>query len=215
MRYINLLGTRFGMLVATSYVGADAKGQAVWECVCDCGGKKTAKAANLKRGRTNSCGCLAQKQRIFAAQSQKHPLSRTEKPKEYKAWEGMNRRCYSPKHPSYINYGARGIKVCDRWGESFANFYSDMGDAPNGTSLERIDNNANYSPENCKWATRAEQANNRRSNRMLTFNGETLNVSQWSKKLGWHKSIIAGRIYCGWPVERTLTQIPHHRNHTP
>lgn len=132
-------------------------------------------------------------------------------PKERKAWEGMLRRCYSPKHPSFVRYGSRGIAVCERWRESFAHFFADMGPAPEGATLERIDNAKDYAPDNCKWASRKEQANNRRSNRLLTHDGVTLNITQWAERLGWPKGTIASRLKYGWPVERVLTEQPRHR----
>jgi hypothetical protein len=184
----------------------------MWKCACDCGGEKVATADNLKRGRTQSCGCLAQAQRVAAARGRRHGLSKAAKPREHSAWSGMLRRCYSEKHPSFIRYGARGIGVCDSWRESFANFYSDMGDAPTGGWLDRIDNERDYSLENCRWATAKEQANNRRSNRLLTHEGVTLNISQWSELRGWHKSVIASRLHIGWDIARALTQKPRERH---
>ena len=212
MRYVDLTGARFGKLVVSGYVGASERGQALWKCACDCGGEKIAAADNLKRGRTQSCGCLARAQREAAARTRCHDFSKAAKPREHSAWSGMLRRCYSEKHPSFIRYGARGIGVCDRWRESFARFYADMGDAPTGGWLDRINNDRDYSPDNCRWATAKEQANNRRNNRLLTFNGETMNVQQWSDRLGWSKSIIASRLHYGWSVERILTEAPRKRH---
>lgn len=211
MRYENLTGKRFGQLIAVSHEGRTEGGRAIWRFACDCGGQKIAEAANVKSGRTRSCGCAAQEQRKAAAQSQRHALSASEVPRERKAWEGMLRRCYSPKHPSFARYGGRGIAVCERWRESFAAFFADLGPAPEGATLERIDNAKDYAPDNCKWASRKEQANNRRSNRLLTHDGVTLNITQWADRLGWAKGTLASRLKYGWPVERVLTEKPRHR----
>lgn len=216
MRYKDLLFQRFGRLVVRSFIGTNHKGAAVWECLCDCGGIKAVDAPNLTKGSTQSCGCLAIEQKRNAAQYQCHEFSRSMHPKEYGAWSGMVRRCYSSKHPSYPRYGGRGIGVCDDWRYSFKTFYTDMGDAPKWASIERIDNEADYAPDNCRWATKKEQANNRRSNRVLTFDGKTMNVTQWAKHLGWPKSTIANRLSLGWSIERTLSEPPQKRhNQTP
>lgn len=214
MRYADLTGTRFGKLIAVCYAGRTVQGRAIWWCNCDCGGSKQVEATYLKSGKTQSCGCMGTEQRKLAASRQGHALSKAEKPKERRAWNGMLRRCYDIKHPSFIRYGARGITVCAQWRDSFAAFYADMGDAPEYGSLERIDNSKGYSPGNCRWATRKEQANNRRSNRLLTLDGVTLNVGQWAERLGWNKSTIANRLALGWPVERILTDPPKPRHST-
>ncbi len=211
MRHENLTGLRFGKLTAVSHAGRTDRGRAIWLFACECGGQKIAEAANVKSGSTRSCGCAAQEQRKTAAQSQRHALSASEMPRERKAWEGMLRRCYNPKHSSFVRYGGRGIGVCERWRESFACFFEDMGRAPEGATLERIDNARSYAPDNCKWASRKEQANNRRSNHLLTHDGITLNVAQWGDRLGWPKGTIANRLRYGWPVERILTEQPRHR----
>jgi len=212
MRYKDLTGNTYGRLTVTQYAGNTPKGQAQWLCQCECGGTKTVAADNLRRGRTSSCGCLANEQRKVAAQGQLHELSRSNKPREYDAWRGMLRRCYDTKHPGFARYGAAGIIVCESWRTSFAAFYSDMGKAPNGYTIDRIDNTKNYTPDNCRWATMKEQANNRSNNRLLTLNGETLNIAQWSERLGWHKSVITSRLRYGWPTERILTeQARQHR----
>jgi len=125
------------------------------------------------------------------------------------SWVSMRQRCHYPGDIAYKNYGARGIKVCSRWMNSFKNFYEDMGDRPEGTSLERIDNDADYSPENCKWATTPEQGANQRTNRLITHNGETLTMMQWSRRTGLSKHVISGRLKAGWPVDKTL-ETPAH-----
>jgi len=122
----------------------------------------------------------------------------------YKTWQGMKERCSNPGHKDYHNYGGRGIKVCDRWLESFENFYADMGDKPQGMTLDRIEVNGNYEPNNCRWASHTEQGQNRRNNVRLTYNGETKTLRQWAetydKKLGG----ILDRYYEGHSAERVI-----------
>lgn len=127
-----------------------------------------------------------------------------------RVWWHMLDRCEDPTHPNYPKYGARGIRVCDRW-RVFDQFLQDMGPRPEGTWLERIDNDGPYSPENCRWATPAEQQRNTRRNVRLTFQGETLTVTDWAKRLGCTKFVLHQRIRRGWPVERVLGAPVHAR----
>ena len=124
---------------------------------------------------------------------------------EYCAWTKMKERCYYKKANRYNLYGGRGIKVCKRW-HSFKNFYEDMGNRPSEKySIDRKDNSKDYSKANCRWATMKEQQNNRRNNRLMTFKGITLNVTQWEKKMGVLTGVFASRLFRGWSVERILT----------
>ena len=117
---------------------------------------------------------------------------------EYKAWQGMKDRCFNPNHKRYSDWGGRGITVCDRW-LNFKNFLADMGVKPTPKhSIDRIDNDGDYCPDNCRWATKAEQGNNRRSNRFITINDVTLTIVQWEKKMGFNKNIIWQRLEDGW-----------------
>ncbi len=121
----------------------------------------------------------------------------------------MRSRCHYPGDVSFKNYGARGVNVCERWMNSFENFYADMGERPGGTSLERLDNDADYAPENCRWATREEQGANQRTNRLIEYNGETLSLSQWARRTGLSKHTISARIKRGWPVDKALATPLH------
>jgi len=131
-----------------------------------------------------------------------HPL--------YQTWNSMRQRCYNPKTRSYSSHGSRGVKMCDRWlgASGFANFCTDMGEKPPGTSIDRIDNDGDYEPKNCRWATPKEQANNRSTNRYVTFNGETHNITEWAEITGIGYRTLFYRInHLGWSTERALTTI--------
>ena len=119
----------------------------------------------------------------------------------YRSWQAMKRRCYSPKEPGYENYGGRGIAVCVRW-RSFEHFLEDMGERPEETSIDRLDNMKGYSPGNCQWSTRKEQANNRTNNHIIVFGVHTMNLTQWAKYLGMKFTTIQKRLKRGWTMAR-------------
>ena len=126
---------------------------------------------------------------------------------EYNVWVAIKKRCYNPTYKDFPRYGARGIRVCDRWLESFLNFLADMGRRPSSRhSLERINNDGPYAPENCRWALSVEQANNRRNNRHITFNGRTLTVAQWERALGTKRGLILDRLQRGWTIDAAMTR---------
>jgi hypothetical protein len=130
----------------------------------------------------------------------------------YNAWIDMRRRCNNPGHPAYSWYGARGIKVCYEWDKDFTAFVRDMGEKPYGCSLDRINNEGHYEPGNCRWATRIQQATNRRSSRFLDFNGERKTISQWARDLGMLSSTLQERLRAGWDISIALTK-PVQRKH--
>jgi len=148
------------------------------ECVCDCGNTKKVILSSLINGKSTNCGCVKIAPRNKVGNGMRHTS-------EYSSYAAMKRRCNSPKHDKYMHYGGRGIKVCDRWLHSFRNFFEDMGLKPDKTfSIERIDNNGNYEPSNCKWASKSEQIANKRSNKYknyYTYNGETKTVREWAE----------------------------------
>lgn len=122
----------------------------------------------------------------------------------YKTWEAMKARCGNPRQGSYKDYGARGIIICERW-LKFENFYEDMGEKPDNTSIDRIDNNGNYEPQNCRWATRTEQNRNSRHNRLMTRDGKTQSMSAWAEEFGISYNIFMQRLdKLGWPFEKAL-----------
>lgn len=199
-RRIDITGRRFDRLFVVRSHGV-VNGVERWLCRCDCGGEKIARSGALRGGNTRSCGCLNSENRRFS--TRKHGAYRT---KTYWVWQAMKDRCCNPRSPVFHYYGGRGIKVCARWLESFQNFLTDMGEAPDGLQLDRIDNDGDYEPENCRWATVAEQHSNTRRNIQITINGATRTVTEWSKELGViGKHTALDRIRRGWDPVVALT----------
>lgn len=192
---------RYGMLVISGepvYDGHHLK----YPLQCDCGGSTWASSTELSRGVRKSCGCL----------HHSHGETRGRDPSpEYKSWRAMKQRCYYPKSIGWENYGGRGIRVCDRWLNSFENFLEDMGRRPTlGHTLERKDNDLDYTPENCFWATKTEQSLNRRVTHWITLDGERLALSQWAERSGVSRATIQARLRYGWP-ERLAIFEPSRR----
>lgn len=175
-------GEAFGRLTVVERAETRPAGNLVWLCECVCGQRVKCLSGNLRSGRTQSCGCYNQELRK-KPKKLKHGMCLTA---EYTVWHGMLSRCRNRLDPTYRNYGARGITVCRRWCLSFENFFADMGPRPSPShTLDRFpDNNGNYEPGNVRWATLIEQANNKRTTRLITYEGTTLSVSQWSRVLG-------------------------------
>lgn len=197
-RVEDLCGQIFHNLTVISFVERK-NNSTIWLCSCRCKKSKQimVSSASLKSGNTKSCGCLKIEKCVIT--HTKHGLTES---KEYKIWCGIKRRCYNKKYMGYKNYGGRGIKMCDRWLESFEYFYEDMGPRPSDShSIDRIDNDGDYSKENCRWTTREEQNNNTSRNIYLTYNNVTKTISQWAKELNISSSTIKYRINKGWPVE--------------
>lgn len=199
-------GERYGRLTTVSIDPATlAARRRRWLCRCDCGQMASVIGYLLKSGNTSSCGCL-RLERVHIAKST-HGL--TFKVPEYGIWAGMIQRCSNPNVERYPQYGGRGISVCERW-KKFEHFYADMGSRPTSQhQIDRIDNDGPYSPDNCRWASRSEQARNQSRKRLLTFNGKTLSMIEWSERLCVPYPLLRSRIHRGWTVERALTEPVH------
>ena len=177
-------------------------------CKCDCGNEKKVLRSNLLSGAVVSCGCFHKE--AASKSSKKHGKSGD---RVYSAWADMKSRCYDKNHISYERYGGRGITVCDKWKNSFEAFYEDMGDPPaDDYSIDRIDNNGNYEPGNCRWATPKQQSRNRRSCVMVEYNGEKMCITDLAEKLGMSAQLLRSRIKRGWDLDSAINTPPDTRN---
>lgn len=199
----SLAGQRSGKLLVLNEVRrvyGKTQSKIQWLCRCDCGAEKWIHAQNIIRKKTICCGSAKCKVRggMYEYRS-------------YQVWRFMKFRCLSPACASYPSYGGRGIAVCARW-MKFENFLKDMGEAPVGASIHRVNNDLGYEPGNCKWSNPREQARNRRSSRLLTHNGTTLCVAEWADKLSVPVHRLINRLRCGWPTEAVLStaRYVHH-----
>lgn len=200
-KFIDLTGKVFGRLTVVSRVlGKHYKNGrgTFWLCRCTCNKEIMVTVTSLRTENTQSCGCLC-KQRL----RETHTTHGRSHGGEYQSWEGMKGRCNNPLNKKYPSYGGRGIAVCERW-ETFQNFLEDMGPRPKGTSIDRINNNGNYEPGNCRWATRIVQQRNKRDTRLLTIKNATLPIIEWCERIGMHYSTLINRINRGWPPEEAL-----------
>jgi hypothetical protein len=184
MKRIDLTGQRFGRLTVISYAGTTKKGRATWQCKCDCGNNTTVMASHLKTGHTISCGCFRREKYTT------HGMTHTS---THGTWAQIKNRCLNPNDKYYKDYGGRGITICSRW-LRFENFLADMGEKPDGLTIERVNNNKGYSLENCKWATRKEQSRNKRDNRMVSYFGETKCLAEWAEELNINSRTLIGRL---------------------
>jgi hypothetical protein len=200
--FIDMTDRRFGRWTVVRPGERDRSGVRRWVCRCDCGTVKEVYGKHLRKRLSTSCGCARDEQ--TAIRLTKHGLKDS---REYSIWCNMLSRCHNPRATEFPRYGARGICVCDRWRESFAAFYEDMGPCPSPDhSIDRKENSGHYEPGNCQWATRKEQARNTRKNRFIEFNGERLTVSEWAERTGISEATIRHRLDdAGWPAEKALT----------
>ena len=195
----DISGMKFGRLTAISLHHSN-KGRCYWKCICECGNEAIVRESSLMRGDTKSCGCLKKETLLHAT----HGMTGS---RLYRIWKGMKDRCLNPNSKYKKRYHDRGIGVCDEWTRDFINFYEwAMKNGYEDTlTLDRIDNDGNYCPENCRWATAKEQSNNRNNNVFLEFDGENRTISEWGEKLGIKEGTIRARMGRGWNVEKTLS----------
>jgi hypothetical protein len=204
MAFIDLTGQVFERLTVLAFAGKHGRGQSLFLCRCICGTEKVVPAKGLRSGESRSCGCLQREHAARQALKNKYKDGRCSL-REYWLWWGVKERCLNTSDKSYPRYGGRGITICARWLESFENFYADMGECPPGLTLERKDNALGYSPENCVWATYTQQARNTRRNRILTLDGVSKSLVEWSESTGLPYSALHDRLVRGWDDRRTLT----------
>jgi hypothetical protein len=205
-RQIDIAGQRFGRwtVLHRSDEYRDG-GKAAWLCRCDCGHERVVNGASLRRGLSKSCGCLNSeltRTRIIR-QSTTHGMTNSP---EWRSWMSMLTRCYnhSDRH-NFLHYGGAGIFVCDLWRYSFEDFYRDMGIRPEGTTLDRVDGQGHYCPNNCRWATATQQNRNRRNVRWLEHDGRTMTIQDWADVTGLTPAAIYQRLSHGWSVDEALT----------
>jgi hypothetical protein len=207
----DMVGKTFGVLnvLKRAKPKPEHYGQAAWKCKCECGKTCVVTGRELRVGHTKSCGCKKSAACAIANTTHGAWVGQRTGGKvrgEWRVWAEMKQRCYNPKSNRYYTHGARGIKVCDRWLQSFKAFLEDMGPKPDKRmSLERRDNDKGYEPGNCYWATLVQQARNRRNNRMITANGQTKCVAEWAEITGIKSGTIRTRLKIGWSAEEALT----------
>ena len=201
MKFKDLTNQKFGKLLVLKFSHKD-KNQTVWECLCECGNITYVKSVNLKNNRTKSCGCL--KKELMINRNVKHNQTSS---KLYMIWKTMKQRCYNPKNKSYKNYGGREISICDEWINDFNSFYnwSIENNYKEGLSIDRIDNNGNYEPSNCRWTTRKTQSNNTRTNRYITINEQTKTLAEWCEVYNMKYQTVHSRLKKGYNILDALT----------
>lgn len=211
-KFIDLTGQKFNRLTVISRKGTNKCGNVLWKCKCECGNETVTEGTYLLTGHTKSCGCLLKDSAKYRNKEKTttHGLTYDRDGKIarlYRIWLGIKTRCFNPNEPGYFRYGGRGIKVCDEWMHNFKTFHDwalDNGYKENLT-IDRINNNGNYEPDNCKWATSKEQANNRRTNRRITMKGETKTVAEWAEDSNIKYCQIIARLNDGWSLEKATT----------
>lgn len=199
----DLTGKKFGRLIVAKHLGWRKTGHtSVWECVCECGRTAIASTNDLKRGNVTSCGCY--RKEVTSSRSYKHGVGNESR--LFRIWSSMKSRCYNAHDTNYKRYGARGISVCDEWLNSFLSFqeWAVANGYADNLSIDRIDNDGNYEPSNCRWSTAVVQSNNRRSNAYFTCDGETRSAAEWSRITGTRAATIIARRDRGWSDEECV-----------
>lgn len=206
---VDITGKKYGRLTVIEFVGKNKHRAALWLCKCECGNTIIAHGASLRSGNTRSCGCLMRE--YSRKLNYKHGISQT---RIQNIYNGLKARCYNKNNPRYKSYGYRGVQICDEWLKSVKNFYdwAMSNGYKDDLTIDRIDNNGDYCPENCRWVNLQEQNRNTSRNRLFTMNGKTQCVTDWAKVLGLNPVTVLGRINRGkWSVEKALTTPVKHR----
>ena len=208
MKKLDLLNQRFGRLVVIE-PSKSKNNETMWKCKCDCGNITIVSTSNLRANRIKSCGCFKLDKLI--ERSSTHNQRHTHL---YEIWKSMKQRCYNPNLKPYKNWGARGIKVCDEWRYNFQAFYDwayangysvkTRNNQKTKLTLDRIDVNGNYEPSNCRWVDRKTQARNTRVNKYISYKGITKCLAEWCEELNLSYSIIHGRLFRGWTIEKAF-----------
>ncbi len=216
-KFIDLTGHRYGRFTVVElvepHITPKGKIRTQWKCLCDCGAERIVATCNLRNGTSRSCGCLSRE--LARKRLTKHGLAGT---KIYYVWQKMCQGCFSPNSREYKYYGARGITVCDEWCNNFQAFYDWAIESgykeeisPNGINkwtIERIDNDGNFEPDNCCWATMEAQANNKQTNHLVTFQGKTQTISRIAKQQNINPQLIYDRLKKDWEPEKAITTPP-------
>jgi len=206
-KFVDLTGQKFGRLTVLERVKNDNYGHVRWLCQCECNKRTLVKGYNLKSGHTKSCGCLMRELKKEKFYIHGHNC-RNNPSRTYRTWDHMIQRCTNPNCWFYKHYGGRGIRVYKRW-LKFENFLQDMGERPENMTLDRVDNNGDYCPENCQWSTQKRQCRNTRSNKLITINGITRCLSEWCEIYQKpYNTVLCRIIRYKWTPEEALELIP-------
>lgn len=200
----DLTGQRFGRWTVLRWTRKQYA-EHFWFCCCDCGVEREVVGGSLKSGKSTSCGCYSRER------TTKHGKEGT---RIYNTWAQMLSRCNNPKAQSYPHYGAKGIKVCDRW-KDFSNFYADMGDIPEGKTLDRVDGRKGYEPTNCKWSTHKEQARNKSTSKLFPWEGRMITAAEIAEINGMKRKVVENRLRLGMSMEDALKNVRYNRWTTP
>lgn len=206
---IDVTGRKFSKLTAIRVIGKKKKAN-LWLCFCECGNETTAIVSQLTRGDKTSCGCKRKESRQprpdMVQRNKDKAIHSMSGGYTYSSWKSMKARCYDVNDKDYPRWGGRGITVCEAWKTSFVEFFKDMGERPKGHTIDRIDNNGNYEPGNCRWAVQKTQSNNTRKNYYVEYQGRTQTAKQWAEelKLVEYKTILY-RLRTGWDTHAAMT----------
>jgi len=198
-KLIDLSGKKFGHLLVLGHSHRSVSGVNFWNCVCECGITKAIPGVNIRTGKTKSCGCMTGS--FLSATKKTHGMTGT---RTYQCWANIIARCTRDSHPSFERYKGRGITVCDSWLKSFDNFLSDMGEMPEGKTIERVDNDDGYFRGNCIWATQKDQSVNRSTNRVISCDGLSMTVVEWAEALKIPSHVMYKRLKYGWTEQEAI-----------